>query len=74
VDEVSTAPEINGYNYTSFPLDLDMPKFMAFREDAPSPGDSAPDGNLTNAMTGEQVKLSDLWKKGHLVIEFGSIT
>jgi hypothetical protein len=74
VDEVSTAPEISEYNYTSFPLDLDMPKFKGFRENAPSPGDSAPDGDLTNAMTGEQVKLSDLWKKGHLVIAFGSIT
>ncbi len=71
MDEVSSVP---GYNYTSFPLDLDMGSFKAFRDDAPQAGESAPDGELTNAMTGERVKLSDLWKQGHLVIEFGSIT
>jgi hypothetical protein len=71
VDEVSPALE---YNYTSFPLDLDMASFKAFRDDAPQPGESAPDGELMNAMTGESVKFSDLWKQGHLVIEFGSIT
>jgi hypothetical protein len=71
VDEVSSAHE---YNYTSFPLDLDMGSFKAFRDGAPAPGESAPDGELTNAKTGERVKLSDLWKQGHLVIEFGSIT
>jgi hypothetical protein len=68
---MSAVPE---YNYTSFPLDLAGPYFRGFRDDTPAPGDSAPDGELTNAMTGERVKLSDLWKKGHLVIEFGSIT
>ena len=51
-----------------------MPYFAAFRDGAPKPGQPAPDGELTNAMTGERVKLSDLWRKGHLVIEFGSIT
>lgn len=71
MDEVTSAAE---YNYSSFPLDMDMPYFMGFREDAPSPGESAPDGELTNAATGERVILSELWKKGHLVIEFGSIT
>ena len=71
MDEVSS---LQDYNYASFPLDMDMPSFRGFREIAPSPGDSAPDGDLTNAATGERVKLSDIWKKGHLVIEFGSIT
>ena len=71
MDEVSSA---DNYNYTSFPLDLDMASFKAFRDIAPQPGESAPDGELTNALTGERVMLSDLWKQGHLVIEFGSIT
>lgn len=62
------------YNYASFPLDMDMPYFKGFREHAPRPWGTAPDGELTNAATGERVKLSELWKKGHLVIEFGSIT
>ena len=63
-----------GYNYTSFPLDMDASSFIGFRDEAPRPGQPAPDGELTNAMTGERVKLSDLWRQGHLVIEFGSIT
>ena len=71
MDEVTTA---DAYNYRTFPLDLDMPYFAAFRDGAPKPGQPAPDGEITNAMTGERVKLSDLWRKGHLVIEFGSIT
>ena len=71
MDEVSPALE---YNYTSFPLDMDMASFIGFRDSAPGPGEAAPDGELTNAETGERVKLSDLWKQGHLVIEFGSIT
>lgn len=71
MDEVSNAQE---YNYASFPLDLDMTSFISFRDGAPRPGQSAPDGELTNAMTGERVKLSTLWRQGHLVIEFGSIT
>ena len=71
MDKVSSAHE---YNYTSFPLDMDMASFKGFRDGAPGPGEPAPDGELTNAVTGERVKLSDLWKQGHLVIEFGSIT
>ena len=71
MDEVSAAEE---YNYRSFPLDLDGSYFKGFRDGAPRPGQPAPDGELTNAMTGERVKLSDLWRQGHLVIEFGSIT
>ena len=71
MDKVSSAHE---YNSTSFPLDMDMASFKGFRDGAPGPGETAPDGELTNAMTGERVKLSDLSKQGHQVIEFGSIT
>lgn len=71
MDEVSTAEE---YNYRNFPLDLDMSSFQGFRDGAPKPGQPAPDGELTNTATGERVNLSDLWRRGHLVIEFGSIT
>ncbi len=74
MDEVSVIADRSEYNYVNFPLDMDMPSFRAFREDAPSPGEPAPDGEVTNAATGARTNLSDLWSKGHLVIEFGSIT
>ena len=61
------------YNYQSFPLDMDMPDFLAFPA-ALTVGDRAPGGVLIDAATGEEVKLSSFWRSGPLVIEFGSIT
>ena len=37
-------------------------------------GEKAPDGELIDAMTGEQVLLSDYWKTKPVVIEWGSYT
>ena len=37
-------------------------------------GQQAPDGEVINVSDGSKVKLSDFWKKGPVVIEFGSIT
>ena len=61
------------YNYATFPLDMDGPLFAAFAEHL-GPGQRAPDGTLTELATGEQVLLSSLWKRGPLVLEFGSQT
>ena len=61
------------YNYRSFPLDLDAERFAAFPHGVKA-GGAAPDGELTDAHTGERVMLSDLWKTEGLVIEFGSFT
>lgn len=59
------------YNYASFPADMDMATFNGFRDHI-RPGMKAPDGELTDAATGERVRLSDFWKGGPLIVEFGS--
>ena len=61
------------YNYTSFPLDMEMPDFERFPEVSRA-GSKAPDGELVDARSGETVRLSALWRKGPLILEFGSIT
>ena len=61
------------YNYPHFPLDMDGHDFTRFPEFL-KVGERAPDGELTDAATGERVRLSSLWKPGPAVIEFGSIT
>jgi hypothetical protein len=61
------------YNYENFPIDLDAQVFAAFPEVLKA-GQPAPDGELTDAHTGETVRLSELWKRDTLIIEFGSFT
>ena len=64
---------MDDYNYVNFPRDMCMADFDRFAESA-KVGERAPDGELVDAATGETVKLSDYWKAGLLVIEFGSVT
>ena len=61
------------YNYDKFPLNMTADEFTNF-PDFLHVGQKAPDGELTDAATGERVELSDYWKNGLLVVEFGSIT
>ena len=61
------------YNYLSFPLDADMQDFVAFPE-GPRVGTKAPDGELIDVRDGRQVRLSDYFRKGVTLIEFGSFT
>lgn len=61
------------YNYANFPLNMDGDDFVRFPEFL-KVGERAPDGELTDAGTGERVRLSALWKPGPAVIEFGSIS
>jgi len=61
------------YNYRSLPIDLDAGGFAAF-QGVLKAGRAAPDGELVDAHTNETVRLSDLWRKETLVIEFGSFT
>jgi hypothetical protein len=63
----------DAYNYREFPTDLEQERFAAFAE-VLRPGSRAPDGELVDAVTGETVTLSSLWKAGPLVIEFGSFS
>ena len=61
------------YNYECFPKDLDAEAFKGFATAAPV-GTPAPGGELVDAGSGETVTLASLWKRGPLLLEFGSIT
>ena len=61
------------YNYATFPLDMETATFERFRR-APAAGERAPDGELTDASDGATVRLSDYWRRGPTVVEFGSLT
>ena len=63
-----------GYNYQHFELDdEEMADFENFKSHL-NVGEAAPEGTLTDAHSGEQVSLSELWKRNHVVMEFGSFT
>ena len=63
-----------GYNYAHFTLgDEDTADFENFPSHL-RVGDAAPDATLIDAKSGEEVQLSALWKREHLLIEFGSFT
>ena len=64
---------MNEYNYETFPLDMQGSDFEAFPSFAKA-GDKAPDGDLIDAATGKPVKLSDYWREGPVMAEFGSLT
>lgn len=62
---------MNAYNYESFPIDMDAAVFVGF-PDHIRPGMRAPDGVVVDASTGKEVRLSDFWRGGPLIVEFGS--
>ena len=64
---------MSDYNYASFPLDMCMEDFHRFPE-VLKVGQAAPDGDLVDAFDDSVVRLSDRWRSGAVVIEFGSIT
>ena len=61
------------YNYRGFPLDMEQESFVRFPEHL-KVGQMAPDGEVTDAADGSASALSDRWRSGTAVIEFGSIT
>lgn len=61
--------EVERYNYSEF-VGSD---FLPFRTHL-SVGSSAPDFQAILLETGRPVRLSDYWKKGDLLVEFGSLT
>ena len=61
------------YNYSTFPLTMSAEGFTEFPNFL-HVGQKAPDSELTDVATGERVRLSDYWKNGPLMVEFGSIT
>lgn len=62
-----------GYNYRTFPVDMEQDVFRAFPH-ALKVGEPAPDGEVTRLADGARLRLSELWRQGMLVLEFGSIT
>jgi len=63
-----------GYNYEHFVLnDEEMADFEDFKRHL-NVGEAAPDGELVDAHSGETVRLSALWKRNHVLMEFGSFT
>ena len=61
------------YNYTSFPLGADRQDFDRF-PNVTRVGTKAPDGTLIDARNEATVQLSDIFRTGITVIEFGSYT
>jgi hypothetical protein len=64
---------MSNYNYREFPLHMDGPLFDAFRDVLP-PCSKALDESVLDLASGNQIRLSSFWKKGALVLEFGSGT
>jgi len=64
---------MSDYNYPGFPLEMDGDDFANFPR-VLKIGGQAPDGELVDASDGRHVRLSDYWRTGPLVMEFGSIT
>lgn len=64
---------IEEYNYAAFGKSSRPSDFLGFRTKLPV-GSVAPDLTLTSLESGEKVQLRDYWRKGDVVIEFGSLT
>jgi hypothetical protein len=67
---------VHAYNYEHFDRYVesgaDALEFSAFPTTLHA-GERAPDGELT-VLGGERVRLSDLWRRSRIVLEFGSFT
>lgn len=62
------------YNYSVFEMDREMPIIEAFGDVDIGPGGRAPSFALEDLDTGEAVEMSELWRDGLAIIEFGSFT
>ena len=62
------------YNYEHFLLDEEENALFANFPTRLPAGSQAPDGTLVEAASGDEVELSALWKRNHVLIEFGSFT
>jgi hypothetical protein len=63
----------DAYNYVHFEMASEMPKFAAFPS-ALHVGERAPDFPLEDLDSGRTVRLSELWAKDLVLVEFGSFT
>lgn len=65
---------MSDYNYDHFTLsDEEQAAFDAFRRTS-RVGLRAPDAELVDAVSGQRLRLSSLWRERPLVLEFGSLT
>lgn len=60
------------YNYSAF--DVSPSEFLSFAAHAPKVTMRAPSFPLEDLATGGQVEMKELWKRGIVVMEFGSFT
>jgi hypothetical protein len=68
---------VSAYNYDQFDAYVLTGAEAKEFEDFPNmlhAGERAPGGELTMLGSGETVTLQDRWRKGGLVVEFGSFT
>ena len=63
---------IDEYNYSEFFVAPE--EFVDFAVRAPKATMRAPSFPLEDLISGEMVQMSDLWKAGAAVLEFGSFT
>ena len=63
-------PQSDEYNYRIFNGQGDFENFPTILR----AGQGAPDFSATLLETGQPVRLSDYWRQGELVVEFGSFT
>jgi hypothetical protein len=61
------------YNYRDFVMARELGAFRTFLGGLRA-GERAPDGELLDVHDLRTVKLSDLWCRSHLILEFGSFT
>lgn len=61
------------YNYAAFDYPTEIKVFDPFPQHL-HVNERAPDFEFEDAATGNKVRLSDLWKKGLVVAEWGSFT
>lgn len=67
---MSNQKEVEAYNYEEF---VGGDSFLAFRTLLPV-GSPAPDFQASLLDSGKPVQISEYWKKGDVLIEFGSLT
>ena len=61
------------YNYQVFDMDTEMKPFDVFSNNL-HVGEKAPSFPLEDLATGDTIEMKELWKKGPVIIEFGSFT
>lgn len=62
------------YNYTHFNPGAEAGKFLEFARQGPLVTERAPSFPVEDLETGKIIEMKELWRKGVVVIEFGSFS